>query len=316
MRKFFYHTVFWFLRLTIFRNPKFYYDKYYGSDNILGLIIKNLVNPTRFLRKAAYGQVVRLPVSISKGSVAHEVPELCDEWNRHLEVLRQDGIVFVPGLFEDLAAELRARYQINTDRYPGGSKYYRFSPQASDLNVLDIMVSPLILSILAKYYGRQPYHRHRPGINCTHPGSNTHVDPGGFNDFWHYDTANQMTAHILLTDTSDADNCMLYARGSHRKHREYISGLDYYYSEEYMRANFDIVSCVGRAGTLILFDSNGLHRVDLKPDTFRSHLHLNFVPGNNFLDLPAESTDSNANFEAKMGVLKRYQRDSLVHLRK
>jgi hypothetical protein len=123
-----------------------------------------------------------------------------------------------------------------------------------------------------------------------------------------------MTAHILLNDISATDNCMLYAKGSHRTHREYITDIDYYYSEEYMTDNFEIVPCVGDSGTLVIFDSNGLHRVDLKPQTFRSHLHLNFVPGNDFLKKPSKTEPINVATLAEVRKLQRYQERSLMQL--
>jgi hypothetical protein len=53
-----------------------------------------------------------------------------------------------------------------------------------------------------------------------------------------------MKPDILLCDTSETDNCMLYAKGSYHTHKQYISTNDYY-SEEYMNDDFEIVSCVG-----------------------------------------------------------------------
>ena len=185
----------------------------------------------------------------------------------------------------------------------------------NDLDILNITVDPMILTILAKYYGCQPYLRQEPCINCTHLGTEKEPLAPGFNDFWHYDTVNQTTGHVLLKDLTLSDSCMFYAKGSHRTYREYISKNDYFYSEEYMNDNFEIIPCVGESGTLIIFDSNGLHRVDLKPSTFRAYLHLNFLPGNDLVEnSKVIQAAFSSNTKAELLKLKKYQSASLAHI--
>ncbi|MBI3608065.1 MAG: hypothetical protein HY207_08870 [Nitrospirae bacterium] len=67
--------------------------------------------------------------------------------------------------------------------------------------------------------------------------------------------------------------------------------------------------------TLLIFDPNGLHRVDLKPGTFRSHLHLNIVPGNDILKI---KPDVQSGFPlctaAGLATSTPIQKRSLVHI--
>jgi len=303
------------LQLSFQSNSQYFYGRYFGTDHPFVLAIKNLLHPKRIIKKLLYGQIVRIPFTLSASNPAEELPELSHEWQKYVEILKRDGIVFIPGFFKKSSKALNENYKLNRQEFPPRDEYYRFTPDSNDLDIFNIAVDPMMLTILAKYYGCQPYHRHQPGINCTHLGTRKQPEEVGFNDFWHYDTANQMTAHILLNDISESDNCMFYAKGSHRTHREYISKNDYYYSEEYMNDNFEIVPCIGESGTLVLFDSNGLHRVDLKLNTFRSHLHLNFVPGNDFLERPKDmQAVFTPNTKAKIVKLKQYQARSLSHL--
>ena len=98
-------------------------------------------------------------------------------------------------------------------------------------------------------------------------------------------------------------------------HREYISKHDYLYSEEYVNDKFKIIPCIGESGTLVVFDSNGLHRLDLKLDTFRSHLHLNFVPGNDLIEYSQDILDCySPKAKEKLATLDKYQAKSLSHL--
>jgi hypothetical protein len=306
---------FFLLQLSFQRNSQYFYGRYFGTDHPFVLVIKNLLHPIRIIKKLLYGQIVRIPFTLSASNPAEELPELSNEWQKYVEILKRDGIVFIPGFFKKSSKALNENYKLNHQEFPPRDEYYRFYADSNDLDIFNIVVDPMMLTIVAKYYGCQPYYRDQPGINCTHLGTRKQPEEVGFNDFWHYDTVNQMTAHILLNDISESDSCMFYAKGSHRTHREYISKNDYYYSEEYMNDHFEIVPCIGESGTLVIFDPNGLHRVDLKLNTFRSHLHLNFVPGNDFLE---RSKDMKAvftpNIKAKIVKLKQYQSSSLSHL--
>lgn len=290
------------------RDDKYFYGRYFGTDHLFVLIVKNLLRPNRIIKKLIYRQIVPIPFALCVATKAKELPELPDEWKFYLETLKSDGIVFIPGFFKERSKLINQRYKLNKQEFPASSHYYRFSGDLGDVDLLSIVVEPMMLAMLSEYYGCQPYYRQLPGINVTHSGD----EQVGYNDFWHYDTVNQMTAHILLSDTTDSDSCMLYAKGSHRTHRQYISTNDYYYSEKYMNDHFKIIPCVGESGTLIIFDPNGLHRADLKANTFRSHFHLNLVPGNDLFK--GEQYLDTASFRDVLCKLKCYQEKSLSKL--
>jgi hypothetical protein len=304
-----------FLRLGFLRDRRYYYDRYFGSDHPLVLSVKNLVRPSRLLKKFLYGQIVPLPSVLSLATPVEGLSSFPSEWQGYIKALKRDGIVFIPGFFKSNTGNLCDRYHVNPEAFPPSDRYKRFTIDLNDPDIFKIATDPMLLAILAGYYSCQPYLRHLPGINCTHPDSEKARESVGFNNFWHYDTANLMTAHILLNDVAVSDSCMFYAKGSHRTHRMAISKNDYYYSEAYMRDHFEIVPCVGEAGTLLIFDPNGLHRVDLKPGTFRSHLHLNFVPGNDILKIKPDVQSGFAlRTEADLATLTPIQKRSLVHI--
>jgi hypothetical protein len=276
------------LRSSLLRDRRYYHDNYFGTDDPFVLAIKNLVRPERFVTKFLYGQVVRLPAAFSRATAAEHPAAVPAEWQKHAETFRRDGIVIVPGVFREPAAALAERFQLNPSRFPPSEKYSRFSIDLGDPDIFRITTDPMLLETLASYYGCQPFLRQLPGINCTHPANEKARESVGFNNYWHYDTANLTTAHILLRDCVESDSCMFYAKGSHRTHRVYLSKRDYYYSERYVRDRYEIAPCVGEAGSVVIFDPNGLHRLDLKPHTFRAHLHLNFVPGNDVVKRKAD----------------------------
>ena len=82
----------------------------------------------------------------------------------------------------------------------------------------------------------------------------------------------------------------------------------------YQNDKFKIIPCIGESGTLVVFDSKGLHRLDLKLDTFRSHLHLNFVPGNDLIEHSQDLLDRyGLKSKGGLATLKKYQAKSLSH---
>ncbi|MDC1350592.1 phytanoyl-CoA dioxygenase family protein [Oceanospirillaceae bacterium] len=303
------------LRLSFKRNSRHFYGCYFGTDHPLELVIKNFLRPNRIIKKFIYGQIIRIPFILSAADRAVELSELPDEWKKYSEILKRDGIVFIPNFFKKRSEALSNQYKLNRQEFPPKGEYYRFYVGLDNLDVFNVAVDPMMLTILANYFGCQPYLRDLPVINCTHLETKKDPEADGFNDFWHYDTVNQMTAHILLSDVSESDNCMFYAKGSHCTHRQYISKNDYLYSEEYVNDKFKIIPCIGEAGTLVFFDSNGLHRLDLKLDTFRSHLHLNFVPGNDLIEYSQDILDLySPKAREELATLDKYQAKSLSHL--
>lgn len=301
------------LRILFLQNGKYYFSQSYGTDNSYILIVKNIINPSRFLKKFFYGQIIQIPSVMCKSTEVkiEKTPPI--EWQNYIETLKRDGIVFIPRYYEVQSQYLNEKYALSRDNFPSNSKYKIFNADLNDSNILKITTDPLLLTILSSFYGYQPYLRDLPSINCTHPKVENERLPKGFNDFWHYDTVNQTTAHILLNTISKIDNCMLFAKGSHQKHRVQLSDKkDYCYSEEYVRKNYDIVPCVGDKGTLIIFDPNGLHRVDLKAGTFRAHLHLNFTLGNDMISSAKDGLT--ADTAEKISYLKDFQRESLAKL--
>ena len=79
------------------RNEKYFYGRYFGTDHLLVLIVKNVLKPKRFIKKLIYRQIVPIPFALCAATKARELPELPDEWKFYLKTLKSDGIVLIPG---------------------------------------------------------------------------------------------------------------------------------------------------------------------------------------------------------------------------
>ena len=66
---------------------------------------------------------------------------------------------------------------------------------------------------------------------------------------------------VLMTDVGPDDQHMTYIKGTHRRvHPPGKSLRNWTDREVEPFAGFEHLDCVGKAGTVVLFDANGLHR--------------------------------------------------------
>ena len=263
------------IRKIFLRDRSRFYDKYFGSDNTFVLFLKNSLRPKPLVKKIQFGQ---LPYHLGIGKPLHQLDPDYRE-------LAREGIVSFPALYPGLADEILEHYDFEREILENSGKYSRIGVGIDHSDILSVVVNDKILSLLEMRYKRQPYLRQLPRVNSTFPRKEDREKRAefGYNTNWHYDTPNQMTAHLLLNDVGE-DSChMLYAKKSHLKMRTNLNQDDYFYSEEYVRGKYELFKCIGPKGTLIVFDPNGLHRLNIVEDTHRMHLHLNYTPGNDII---------------------------------
>ena len=60
--------------------------------------------------------------------------------------------------------------------------------------------------------------------------------------------------------------------------------IDWFYSDKYVREKYKTFCANGKKGTVVLFDSNMLHRAYPGTGGRRENLHINFTPGNHLRD--------------------------------
>ena len=88
------NSIFVLLRLSLKRNSRHFYGRYFGADQPLLLVIKNLLRPNRIIKKLIYGQIVRIPFILSAANRAEELSGLPDEWKKYSEILNASYIDF------------------------------------------------------------------------------------------------------------------------------------------------------------------------------------------------------------------------------
>ena len=134
-----------------------------------------------------------------------------------------------------------------------------------------------MFAMLNKHYKRQAYYRDFPEIRINQfvEGKNT----PDISTLMHIDTGlDQVTFMLLLSDLTEDDTHMEVALKSCQvKHR---NADRFQIEKEEIEKNFEMMQCVGKAGTLFLF-RGGLtyHRAVVKSGSTRKIMHCNFTTG-------------------------------------
>jgi len=147
-----------------------------------------------------------------------------------------------------------------------------------DPGLLPLITDPEILGVITKYLNRQPYFRNQPKIQEIDYKSGVKLSNGLF----HVDHYRQISMMLLVSDVTMNDTHMEYYQGSNNRNMikegvnlspdscaQRVSGLN----------NDDIFHCIGKAGTLFVFDTSGFHRANYKAGNLRRILHLNINSG-------------------------------------
>lgn len=163
----------------------------------------------------------------------------------------------------------------------------------------ELVLDELVLAAFEAYYGRPVY------VAMTQANRLDPVEPfDGDSYHWHHDTKGKyVKAMWLLTDVESDGQRMSYIAGSHTlKHR----GTTYdesRFPDAEARALGEVVECVGPAGSVVLFDANGIHRGNHNRGLRRDVLFGIYSAGRYLLGCRYEP--------ARLGHLTAWQREVL-----
>ncbi len=198
------------------------------------------------------------------------------------EGLVRDGVVIVPEYFS--GARLRAM-QDEFDRLvatnpPGHGEETRAAHVSTNRIGESALLSALafeqdFIDLAEYYWGKE--------VVLTATGG-TRLEPfapeGDYGSYqWHHDAKRkQLRVIILLTDVLPDGQRMDYVVGSHRAFRRDL--VESRISPEAAEAGGRRLSCVGKAGTIVVFDTNGIHRGNRNLGPRRDHWQFTYrAPG-------------------------------------
>jgi hypothetical protein len=77
---------------------------------------------------------------------------------------------------------------------------------------------------------------------------------------------------------------MLYAKKSHKKLHINLEHRDAVFSDKNVESKYELAHCNGPIGTVYVFDTNGIHRMEPKAKSFRGLFGQMITPGNNSIE--------------------------------
>jgi hypothetical protein len=193
---------------------------------------------------------------------AFKAVPLSPEFQRHLDTLREDGIVFIRG-FDETAQGLRDVIEelgLSGCRRDDRVTDYEIDVGFASPAVMKMLTNSDLTGLFCNYYGRQAYYREHPLLVGMSSGAKG-VDRSSSRV--HCDGYRQLTLHLLVKDLSASDTHLTFYKGSHKEPK-----LDYTRVPENSKlvAGEHAVLGTGQAGTLVLFDSgSGYHSGEYLP---------------------------------------------------
>lgn len=298
-----------FIKFIFLRNHRFFYSRYLNSDLLVVTVIKNFISPSRFLRKVKYGCVKLLPKFLLSGDECPHDENMDNKVDDYLLTLRKNGFIIFEGAHPELAEYFQRKHTNFIKSKKPCDQYENLVLDNYDQKLVSLIANPLYLSIMSKYYnGRQPYLRCAPSLKATLPISKRSPtkkmlrNRSKLNCDWHFDTVNMLQMHFFLNDVSEKDTHMLYSLNSHSNHRVSINKDDYCYSDEYILSNYDVIPFIGKKGTVVLWDSNGIHCANPIPNRSRLLIQALYSPGN---DILTKKGDSNLRIKLNLNLMKK-----------
>lgn len=182
-----------------------------------------------------------------------------------LQELRREGIVLLPAYFTgELLESLQTAFdELMAELPPSTENPDSFHTEdffAADESFLRAALDDTVLTVVGGYY-RRPFFLGRADATRILP-----TEPHRQGSFqWHHDTrARQPKAMVLLREVGSDGQRMRYVRRSHvRLYRHArMFGPGSRFEEDFVARpvrDEDIVDVVGPAGTVAIFDTNGLH---------------------------------------------------------
>jgi hypothetical protein len=230
---------------------------------------------------------------------------------QHAATMRRDGIVILPGYFkgEQLKKMQEEFEQVVKDKpcTKNPDTYVNTEFLHEHFTFLNAALDDFLLEIMAGYFQK------RFSIGRYNAIRILPTDAGRYGSFqWHHDSrGRQINVQMILSDVTPAGQCMTYLKGSQDVYYDHYRGLaggsrfekDMDLAQDPNLAS-RVVKVTGPAGTVALFDSNGLHSGNRNNVEKRDTVSFNFASKRHFKKFTVRKEHIEALEPKKREVLK------------
>lgn len=219
--------------------------------------------------------------------------------------LRADGIVVIPGFF-DAPTLARVKAAVEAAFTPtlapsmkfreNGQFYACLQPLAMSSDIAEAAIDHDLINLSSAYFRKYPFmseadfRRVLPIDMAEHEKKNEKFGKGHSSSHWHYDMrGRQIKVMTYLTDVTEKDQNFAFCKGSHTGFKSHDYTKSRFSDGAIDAKRYEIMECYAKAGTAIVFDTNGLHRLRRrKAERNRDSVTFNYHPGKMYRVIPQQ----------------------------
>jgi hypothetical protein len=150
-----------------------------------------------------------------------------------------------------------------------------------------------LLNLAGGYFRRKPflsesdYRRVLPMDLEERERADPKFSKGYTSSHWHYDIrGRQIKVMIYLTDVAAEDQNFSYCPGTHRGFKSSLYEKSRFSDADFESLRVKSFECLAPAGTAIMFDTNGIHRLRRRNTRMRDSVTFNYHPGKMYRAIP------------------------------
>jgi ectoine hydroxylase-related dioxygenase (phytanoyl-CoA dioxygenase family) len=180
-----------------------------------------------------------------------------------------------------------------------GAKGERFLESSVAFSTLAI--DPYITSLASYYWGKPIRLAYAHGYRLEP------VSEREYRAFqWHHDLKRkQIKVMVLLTDVPANGQRMDYIPGSHVIWHRFTNHRDVRFTRDQALQFGEPIPCHGPAGTVVVFDTNGIHRGNRNPGPRRDQYTFNYTAGKALFTIPGIHPQVRSAMDRRQGLLVR-----------
>lgn len=218
-----------------------------------------------------------------------------------LENLRRDGMLVFPGYLKP--AILEGILLATTSAYSGRrsdisvsdsvESAYRYidNPLRLSPDIFLLAFDPFLVGLIEAYFqcdvflAEADMRRVLPVSMEEFARLSTKNAQGYSPSHWHYDMrGRQMKIMVYLTDVGEGDQNFAFCPGTHRPHPDIPRSRTNYPKSRFPEGwpethGCPVGECYGKAGTVMMFDTNGIHRLRRTKQSQRDSFTFYYTPG-------------------------------------
>jgi hypothetical protein len=200
--------------------------------------------------------------------------------------LVDDGVLILPAYFDAPAVQaMQQDFAAAIKDVPLTDKDFAPLPKevlSRSVAIALVAVDPFLTSLISYYWGKDIL---LAGFSGSRIEPSRAEEYGAFQ--WHHDTKRkQVKIMLLLSEVAPVGQRMDYIPGTHPIYHRFSGYEDTRFTSDYVRRFREPVRCAGPAGTVILFDTNGIHRGNRNAGARRDVCIFNYTAGHALCPLP------------------------------